>query len=191
MKKIIEFKNTNFAYNSQNKFEDFCMDIDATDIVSLIGPSGSGKTSILKMICHRLPNETVYYNGQKIGSYNINDIRRKIIVVFDEPFRKTTIEDELIQYLGVCDLTILERQELVRQMMDYFELNELKGKGLNDLSLNHKYLIKILRYLIIEPEFIAIDCLFSALNYETKVKIIDFIKERKITLDLLSSSFSK
>ena len=108
MKKIIEFKNTNFAYNSQNKFEDFCMDIDATDIVSLIGPSGSGKTSILKMICHRLPNETVYYNGQKIGSYNINDIRRKIIVVFDEPFRKTTIEDELIQYLGVCDLTILE-----------------------------------------------------------------------------------
>lgn len=182
MKKLIEFRNTNFSYNSQNKFEDFCMDIEQNDIISLIGPSGSGKTTLLKMICHKLPNDTIYYNGQNINSYNVNEIRRKIIVVFDEPFKKMTIEDELIQYLGVCDLSLLEKQELVRQIIDYFDLNSSKGKNINKLSLNEKTLIKILKYLIIEPEFIAIDCLFSSLNKESKKRIIDFIKERQITL---------
>lgn len=182
MKKLIEFRNTNFSYNSQNKFEDFCMDIESGDIVSLIGPSGSGKTTILKMLCHQLPNDTVYYDGNSINSYPINEIRRKVIVVFDEPFKKVTIEDELIQYLGVCDLTHLEKQEQVRQIIDYFDLKDAQGKNINTLSLNQKNLIKILKYLIIEPEFIAIDCLLSSLNYDTKARVIEFIKDRNITL---------
>lgn len=182
MKKIIEFRNTNFSYNNQNKFEDFCMDIDTGDIVSLIGPSGSGKTTILKMLCHRLPNDSIYYNGLNINDHNIDNIRQNIIVVFDEPFKKSSIEDELIQYLRVCDLTQLEKEEKVRQMIDLFNLTKYKRENINSLSLKDKNLIKILKYLIVEPDFIAIDMLFSSLDYVDKVKIIDFIRDRKITL---------
>ena len=60
---IIEFRNTNFGYDNTNAFNDFNMQINDGDIVTLIGPGGSGKTTLLKMLCHKLPNNTCYYKS--------------------------------------------------------------------------------------------------------------------------------
>ena len=51
-----------------------------------------------------------------------------------------------------------------------------------DLPNDIKNLIKILRFLIIDPAFIAIDGLFGGIQEENKIKIIEYLKESKITL---------
>ena len=151
---MLEIKKITKVYRTegfkQKALDGVSVNFRECEFASILGPSGSGKTTILKMLCHKLPNDSVYYNDLSISDHNINSIKQNIVVVFDEPLKKSSIESELIQYLGVCDLTQLEKEEKVRQMIDIFGLNELKGKNINTLSLNDKNLVKILKYLIIE-----------------------------------------
>ena len=83
MEKLIEFRNTNFAYNNTNAFLDFNMEILEGDIVTLIGPSGSGKTTLLKMLCKRLPNDSLYYKGINIKNHDTSELQKEIIVIFE------------------------------------------------------------------------------------------------------------
>lgn len=194
MEKIIEFKNTSFAYNNTNAFNDFNMEIEKGDIVSLIGPTGSGKTILLKMLCHRLPNDSVYYNGAPINSYDVKELQQKIIVVFDSLITSKTVNEELIKYLKMLKYS---QEEITKRFNDFtkiFNLNRFNNIEIKKLNNKDAYLIKILRYLIIEPEFIAIDGILTNVSQEDKIKIFEFVKSKgmtmlNITTDLEDSLF--
>lgn len=182
MSKIIEFKNVNFGYNNTNAVNDFNMEIEEGDIISLIGPSGSGKSTLLKMLCHKLPNYYCYYNGTSFKDCNIEELKRSIVVVFDLPFANTTIKEEITRYLKKLAINKDEIDDRYDKFKTTFSLSRLEGKDINKITYSDRTLIKILRYLIIDPSFIAIDSIFSSLTSEYKEKIIDFIKENHITL---------
>ena len=182
MRKILEFRNNNFSYNNEKGFKDLYLDIYEGDIISLIGPSGSGKTTILKMICHMLPNDNLYYDGININKCDISDIRRNVVVVLDTDLRKNNIQDELKQFLSVCGMTDSEQRAKSEKMIEMFDLHKYIDVKTKDLPNDIKNLIKILRFLIIDPAFIAIDGLFGGIQEENKIKIIEYLKESKITL---------
>ena len=182
MKKIIEIKNLNFAYEPDKRFDDFCLELYEGDIVSLIGPSGSGKTTLLKILCHKLPNESVYYDSVNVKTYSLDVLRENIVVVFDHPFNTKFIKDEISFYLKKLNRESGEITSKVNKYIEKFNLQEKTLTELNKLDYNTQTLIKILRYLIIEPKFIAIDCLFSGLNKKDKKILTDVIIERDMTL---------
>lgn len=179
---IIEFRNTNFGYNSTNTFNDFNMQIDEGDIVTLIGPSGSGKTTLLKMLCHKLPNTSCYYMGENFSDCSVNQLRQEVTVIFDSPITETNIKDEIIKYLKRLNYGINEINERYREISEHFDLKEIEDISIEKLSYSATSLVKILRYLIIKPKFIAIDNLFSTVSFKRKNQIIDFIKKNKMTL---------
>ena len=181
MSKIIEFKSTNFGYNSTNAFNDFNMEIESGDIVTLIGPSGSGKTTLLKMLCNKLPNDSVYYEGLNIKQCDVNELKREIVVVFDLPFKTNDLKSELGYFLKTIKIPTEEISERVDKMIAMFELSQIIDRPLDKLSSADAYLIKILRFLIIEPKFFAIDNLFANITTTNKKKIINFIKTNDIT----------
>lgn len=182
MENIIEFKNTNFAYNNVNSFNDFNMEIATGDIVTLIGPSGSGKTTLLKMLCHQLPNDTCYYKGVKFSSCEVELLKKEVVVIFDTAFNCKTAKEEIIQYLYKLGLDESEIEERYEKICEKFKLQGIDEINPHTLAYKDAYLIKILRYLIIIPSFIAIDCILSNLSLEDKKRVFDFIKENKITL---------
>lgn len=182
MGKIIEFKDTNFGYNSTSSFTDFNMSINEGDIVSLIGPSGSGKTTLLKMLCHQLPNDTCFYKGDSFPTVNIEILKREVVIVFDHPVKYSNIEQEIKRYLvllGVSSEEINKRYEKVRKM---FNLESIEKDDFETLPTTAQYLVKILRYLIINPSFIAIDSIYANLSKTDKTNIIKYVKENKMTL---------
>ena len=63
-----------------------------------------------------------------------------------------------------------------------FDLHKYIDVKTKDLPNDIKNLIKILRFLIIDPAFIAIDGLFGGIQEENKNKFIEYLKESKITL---------
>lgn len=182
MEKILEFKDLNFEYNDDLFFEDFNMSINEKDIISLIGPSKSGKTTLLKMLCHKLPNESCYYKGECFKDIPTDILRKEIVVVFDKQINEYTVKDELLQNLYKLNLSTEEINEKYTQIKDFFDLESIENKQISELSYKDIYLIKILRYLIIVPSIIAIDCIFSLLSESNKRKLIDFIKVNNITL---------
>lgn len=179
---MIEFKNTNFAYNSTNAFNDFSMEIMEGDIVTMIGTSGSGKTTILKMLCHRLPNDTVYYNERKMSSYNVQDLQREIVVIFDSPITTNTCLSELKRYITKIGLAKEDIESRIAEIVNFFSLEDTINKEIKKLSREERYLIKILRYLIIKPKFMAIDCLLDCIGTQNKRRFFEYIKKNKITL---------
>ena len=181
MGKIIEFRHTNFSYNGTNAFNDFNLDVDAKDLVSIIGPSGSGKTTILKMLCHKLPNDTCFFDGQPFSSYDKKVLKRSIVVVFDNPFVYDNIKDELLSKIKTLDYEDEEIEKRYSELLSAFGITDDYTK-LDRLSYEKQYLIKILRYLIIIPQVIAIDNLTINLTEKDRKKLFAYIKKHGITL---------
>lgn len=182
MNKIIEFKDLNFEYSENIFFENFNMAINERDIVSLIGPSQSGKTTLLEMLCHKLPNNNCYYEGKCFKDLETELLRRKIIVIFDLPIKQENVKDELLYHIKKLNITDNEIKEKYEKLKKFFGLEFLENEPISKLSFRDLYLIKILRYLIFEPAFVAIDCIFSLLSSVNKRKVIDFIKNNNMTL---------
>lgn len=182
MENFIEFRNTNFAYDSLNAFNDFNMEIKKGDIVTLIGPSGSGKTTLLRMLCNRLPNNSIYFKGQNIKSYSIDELKKGIVVVFDEPLITKNPIEELKYYLTKLQTPEEEIETRITEFKNIFGLYNFAEMSFKEMTYEDRYLIKILRFLIIKPEFIAIDNILSNLTKTNRKKITEFIKNNKLTL---------
>ena len=181
MSTIIEFKNTNFAYNNSNAFNDFNMQIEEGDIVTLIGPAGSGKSTLLKMLCHKLPNESCYYMGEKFSNCSVSQLKQEVVVVFDSPLTEVNIKEEITKYLKKLNYGQNEIEDRYKEISEYFNLKEIEDIPIEQLSYSVTALIKLLRYLIIKPKFIAVDNLFTVVSYKRKNQITNYIKDRNIT----------
>jgi len=182
METLIEFRNTNFGYNNTNSFTDFNMEILEGDIVTLIGTSGSGKTTLLKMLCHKLPNDSIYYKGKNIKSYDVKELQKDIIVIFDLPITEKSVIEEITKYtkrIGIDEEEVNLRLEELNKLFNIESIEEIDPKR---LPKEKEYLIKILRYLILQPKFIGIDNILNNLNISDKKNIISYIKKKKITL---------
>lgn len=190
MGKILEFKNTNFAYNDTNAFDDLSLEIIEGDIVTLIGPSGSGKTTLLKMICHLLPNDSIYYKERPIADYKSEELRKELVVIFDNPITSATPLGELKKYVTKIGLSKNEVDKRVDDFVEYFSMGSFINIEKNKLTREEKYLIKILRYLIIEPKFIAIDGILSCVGDIYKKKIFSYIKKHHMTLLNITSDLN-
>lgn len=188
---IIEFKNTNFGYNGTNTFHEFNMEIEEGDVVSLIGPSGSGKTTLLKMLCHKLPNLSLNYCGIPFPSCDISELKHNVVVVFDSNITTTTLKSEMTKYLKKLDFSSEEIESRYDEFKTYFKLKDIEDKEITKLPSQDEYLIKILRYLIIKPKFIAIDCLLTNLRHEDKENIINYIRENGMTLLNVTTDLSE
>lgn len=182
MENILEFKNNNFAYNSTSYFSNFNMQIKKNDIISLVGPPCSGKTTLLKMICHKLPNDCIYLDNILLNSYSEDELQKKMVVVFDLDFFTDNIHSELIYFLRKLNLSENEINDRLDNISKYFSDLNTKDTAISSLSIQKKYLIKILRYVIINPLFLAIDEIFSLLSSADKDTLITYIRDKEITL---------
>ena len=182
MEKLIEFRNTNFAYNNTNAFVDFNMEILEEDIVTLVGPTGSGKTTLLKMLCKRLPNDSLYYKGINIKNHDVKELQKEIIVIFDMPITCETVSLELKKYIEKIGLSEGEIDLRINRISKFFEIENLLETKNAELNKSQKNLIKVLRFLIVEPKFLAIDNMLLGLYKSDLERFFDYIKKNKITL---------
>lgn len=182
MEKIIEFKNTNFAYNASNAFNDFSMEIETGDVVTMIGTSGSGKTTLLEMLINKLPNDSVFYKGRNIKNCPVEELKKNIVVVFDRPITSSSLMEELTKYAKRVGFSQDEIQERLDELIELFDLRGTLEKKDKNLSKETESLIKILRFLIIQPAFLALDCMLANLREETKKKFFGYIASHEITV---------
>ncbi len=63
---------------------DFSLTIPAGKIVAIVGPNGSGKSTFIKLLCRFYDPESgaVLWDGVDIRNYKIEELRRKITVLF-------------------------------------------------------------------------------------------------------------
>ena len=173
-------------------FENLDITINSGELVGIIGPNACGKTCFLKMICGRLHNDFIYIDEKNINNYSLEYKKNNIVCAFDDNIYNTdNVKDELKYYLEKLFLNKDEIDNRINDFIEYFNLEDLLDKKFINLSTEDRIYIKILSLLVIVPSLFCIDDLLTYLNRDKKIRILNYIKDKNITLLSVSSNMEE
>jgi ATP-binding cassette subfamily B protein len=97
----IDFKGVSFSYPdaSGKALDDFTMTIPKGKIVAIVGPNGAGKSTLLKLLCRFYDPDAgaIQIDNQDIREIAVDDLRRMITVLFQQPFHyNTTVQGNIL-----------------------------------------------------------------------------------------------
>ena len=163
-------------------------DINKGDFICIVGPSGCGKSSILNIISN-LDND---YDGNVIIKDNIN-----VSYMFqnDTLFPWLTILDNALLGLKISKILNKDSKEYVIHLLKKYNLYEFKDKYPSNLSGGMRQRVALIRTLATKPDILLLDEPFSALDYQTRLKVSDdvyrIIKEENKTVLMVTHDLSE
>lgn len=163
------------------KFKNLDITINSGELIGVIGKPGSGKTILLKMICGRIKNNYFYIDNKNVNYYSLDYKRNNIVCVLnDNIYRTENVLNELKYYLNILERNNIE--ESINDFIYYFKLDNIINLKFEELRIEDRIYIKLLSLLIINPIIYCVDDLFTYLSNEKIMRILNYIKERNITL---------
>lgn len=179
---LIEVKNLSVVFDNLTVLEGVNLSIDKGQVVGIIGPSGSGKSTLIRAINRiALPTKgEVYYDGQLLTDKNINQIRQKVGMVFQqfELFPHLTVLQNII--LAPVHHKLMTKAQAIEQAKQLLARVNLLDK-INDypdvLSGGQKQRIAIVRALIMNPQTLLFDEPTSALDPEMVKEVLEVIRD--------------
>ena len=166
--------------------DDVSFTVNEGETLGLVGESGCGKTTVGRSIL-RLYEPTdgqVIFDGEEVTKKNITGMRRKMQMVFQDPYSsldpRMTVEDIIGEPLDVHHLCSnrKERRERILELMNFVGLNaEHARRYAHEFSGGQRQRIGIARALAAEPKFIVCDEPVSALDVSIQAQVINMFEE--------------
>lgn len=186
---ILEIKDFSVNYGKSRVLKDINLNIERNRITAIIGPSGCGKSTFLKslnlMITEEKSSEMlgkIYFNGKNIKDFQIENLRKKIGLVFQTPtpFPFSIYKNMIYApvYYGIKDKKELDKivkEKLVLAGL-YDEIKDEMNKSALSLSGGQQQRLCIARELTVEPEVLLLDEPCSALDIQNTMKIEEMLK---------------
>ena len=182
---MLEIKNLVKAYNNVTILDDISVNIEDSEIVSILGPSGSGKTTLLNIILGLVNPDSgsLFYNEQDITKTPM-ETRGFNIVFQDYALFPNLNAYKNITY-GLKNKQNISSKEEVDTLIDLLELREHLEKKIDNLSGGQKQRVALARTLVMKPKILLLDEPLSALDgvikESIKQKIVTVAKEFKLT----------
>ena len=184
---ILTIKDLDFSYHSPQGETKALTDINLTvnegEFISIVGPSGCGKSTLLSIIAGLTPVADGYFvNNATIG----------YMLQRDHLFEWRTIYDNVILGLEIKKILTHENIERVNRLLERYGLEAFKDKRPSELSGGMRQRAALIRTLALNPDILLLDEPFSALDYQTRLRVSDdigeIIKEEKKTALLVTKT---
>ena len=156
--------------------------VEPGKITSLIGPSGSGKTTLLRVLSMLdLPDTgSIFLDSEK---YNFPVQPNEIIppwprvsVVFQQLFlwpHLTLRQNILLPLKGVKD------EQHIKELINILQMEEFIDRYPNQVSLGQRQRVALARALALNPEYLLLDEITSALDVEQVNIILNHLQALK------------
>ena len=173
--KALEFINVtkNFCHNDEiiNVLDNLSFNVEEGEIVAIVGPSGAGKSTILNLISDLIsPTSGKVITNGNIGYMFQRDCLLEWKNVYDNVLLYKSINKKKLSFEEINKIDI-EAERLLKE----YGLWEFRNNKPNSLSGGMRQRVALIRTLLSFPDLILLDEAFSALDYQTKLKVSEDI----------------
>ncbi len=175
----VEFRDVQFRYGTRPILRGVNLQIRSGEMIGLVGPSGAGKTTLINLVCrfHDVAEGAVLIDGHDVRQLALEDYRRNIGIVLQEPFLFYGTIAENIAY-GRPNATreqilaaakAARAHEFILRQPDGYD--SFVGERGMSLSGGERQRISIARALLIDPAILILDEATSSVDTETEREI--------------------
>ena len=176
---LIDISNISLTYHSlkgeTKAIENVNFSIEKGEFISIIGPSGCGKSTLLNIISGLLkPSDGKIIYIDK----DINNRLDKMGYMFqkDYLFKWLSVRSNVLLGLKIKGLDNEENIQRADKLLDNYQLSKFKNHKPAELSGGMRQRVALIRTLALNPDVLLLDEPFSALDYQTRLKVCDDVK---------------
>lgn len=198
MEDILELKNISKKYQQKNgetlALININLKVKKGEFVSIIGPSGCGKSTLLSIISgleEKNEGKIIVENQEKNGvSSKIGYMLQK-----DCLLEWRTVFSNILFGLEIKGIKNAENIAYAKNLLKKYGLYEFKDKFPNQLSGGMRQRVALIRTLCIRPKILLLDEAFSALDYQTRIKVTEdiynILKKENITTIMVTHDITE
>ena len=179
---MIEIKKLYKSYGDNEVLKGIDQTVSEAEVLCIVGPSGSGKSTMLRCInLLEIPTSgEVYIDGELVTSQNINEIRTKMGMVFQNfnllP-HMTVLENVTCAPINVKGVSKTDAEAKAMELLTRVGLDNKANAYPRSLSGGQQQRVAIARALAMDPEIMLFDEPTSALDPEMVGEVLDVMKD--------------
>ena len=189
MARVLEINNLNY----QN-FNNINISFEKNMFYSIVGGNNSGKTTLFKLMSgiiqttNSISCDGIYLNNNSIKHYikKVGIIER----VNNNSFIYQKVYDEMSFPLYNLGFNRRKRDNRIKKILNYFNLDNLVDKNINELNIRERQLLLIMISLLHKPKVLLLDSVLNIFPKSEKKEIIDILKQIIINEDLTVINFT-
>ena len=162
--------------------DDVNIKIQEGEVLALVGESGCGKTTLARLIA-TLETPTagdILYSGKKLTKKNLNEIRKEIQMVFQNPFEsldpRATVKAIVTEPLQKLGWRKSQKNEGVEKVLNLVGLEyNFAERRPGDLSGGQRQRVAVARAIISTPKIVMLDEPTSALDASVQSQVLNLL----------------
>lgn len=160
-------------HSAVHALENISLTIEEGEFVSFIGPSGCGKTTLLSILAGLLPptEGKVVIGGKQEAVYTATGY----MLQQDYLFPWKTIKENILIGLKLQNQLNDETEAKTLKLLEKIGLKGVESHYPSQLSGGMRQRAALVRTLAVNPTILLLDEPFSALDYQTKLKLEDLV----------------
>tara|TARA_B100001093_G_scaffold520485_1_gene616586 strand:+ start:20072 stop:20722 length:651 start_codon:yes stop_codon:yes gene_type:complete len=162
---MIKINNLHYSYDNIKVLDDINLEINKSEIISVLGKSGAGKTTLLNLIgtLDTIQDGEIFINGKLINNLSLKELYKLRNEEIGFVFQFHNLLPEFTALENIClpafikGITKKEAEKKAYELLKKLELTNRAQHKPNQLSGGEKQRISICRALINSPSFVLAD----------------------------------